>query len=210
MSQLPLQPAVAASEDESPLVRKLLQQTEENRELNAWRVRVQTEQNAYQAISGEPGVKQLVTMPDGTNGYFNAAQIGQMTREGRLLCPTGLPCRVVERDTPLEQQLPTPKQLQCEEDGRRCKFVEADLLLRLRGGSSDATGAAEPEAEPAAGAAGEEVEGEEGEEESAIDFGAALEAARDRMRSGGSRDSALAAAGHVLSGQLRPARPYAG
>ena len=82
-------------------MRRLLQRTEENRELNAWRVRVQTEQNAYQAISGEPGIKQLVTMPDGTNGFFAQAEIASMTREGRrrrLLCPTGMPCRVVERD----------------------------------------------------------------------------------------------------------------
>ena len=85
-------PAVAV-EEESPLVRKLLRQTEENRELNAWRVRVQTEQNAYQAISGEPGVKQLVTLPDGRNAFYDTAQIAAMTREGRLLCPTGLPCR---------------------------------------------------------------------------------------------------------------------
>ena len=85
-------PAVAA-EEESPLVRKLLLRTEENRELNAWRVRVQTEQNAYQAISGEPGVKQLVTLPDGRNAFYDTAQIAAMTREGRLLCPTGLPCR---------------------------------------------------------------------------------------------------------------------
>ena len=97
VSQLPLQPAVAASEDESPLVRKLLRQTEENRELNAWRVRVRTEQNAYQAISGEPGVKQLVTLPDGRNAFYDTAQIAAMAREGRLLCPTGLPCR--ERHT---------------------------------------------------------------------------------------------------------------
>ena len=85
-------PAVAV-EEESPLVRKLLRQTEENRELNAWRVRVRTEQNAYQAISGEPGVKQLVTLPDGRNAFYDTAQIAAMTREGRLLCPTGLPCR---------------------------------------------------------------------------------------------------------------------
>ena len=85
--------AVEPAEEESPLVRKLLLQTEENRELNAWRVRVQTEQNAYQAISGEPGVKQLVTLPDGRNAFYDAPQIAAMTREGRLLCPTGLPCR---------------------------------------------------------------------------------------------------------------------
>jgi len=85
-------PAIAV-EEESPLVRKLLLKTEENRELNAWRVRVQTEQNAYQAISGEPGVKQLVTLPDGRNAFYDTAQIAAMTREGRLLCPTGLPCR---------------------------------------------------------------------------------------------------------------------
>ena len=85
-------PAVAV-EEQSPLVRKLLLQTEENRELNAWRVRVQTEQNAYQAISGEPGMKQLVTLPDGRNAFYDTAQIAAMTREGRLLCPTGLPCR---------------------------------------------------------------------------------------------------------------------
>ena len=31
---------------------------------------------------------------------------------------------VVEREQPLYQQLQTPKVLQCEEDGRRCKFRE--------------------------------------------------------------------------------------
>ena len=92
VGRLPTPPAVAV-EEESPLVRKLLRQTEENRELNAWRVRVQTEQNAYQAISGEPGMKQLVTLPDGRNAFYDTAQIAAMTREGRLLCPTGLPCR---------------------------------------------------------------------------------------------------------------------
>ena len=142
-------PAVAV-EEESPLVRKLLLQTKENRELNAWRVRVRTEQNAYQAISGEPGVKQLVTLPDGRNAFYDTAQIAAMTREGRLLCPTGLPCRerhrpcteyhnrllnpeararlgvagVVEREQLLNQQLQVPKTLQCDEDGRRCKFRE--------------------------------------------------------------------------------------
>ena len=133
-------------------MRKLLRQTEENRELNAWRVRVRTEQNAYQAISGEPGVKQLVTLPDGRNAFYDTAQIAAMTREGRLLCPTGLPCRerrkqpllglahnrlldpeararlgvagVVEREQLLNQQLQVPKTLQCDEDGRRCKFRE--------------------------------------------------------------------------------------
>ena len=133
-------------------MRKLLRQTEENRELNAWRVRVRTEQNAYQAISGEPGVKQLVTLPDGRNAFYDTAQIAAMTREGRLLCPTGLPCRerrrprtechthnrlldpeararlgvagVVEREQSLNQQLQVPKTLQCDEDGRRCKFRE--------------------------------------------------------------------------------------
>ena len=33
---------------------------------------------------------------------------------------------VVEREQPLYQQLQVPKTLQCEEDGRRCKF--RDLL----------------------------------------------------------------------------------
>lgn len=115
-----------ADGDDSPLMRRLLQRTEENRELNAWRVRVQTEQNAYQAISGEPGIKQLVTMPDGTNGFFAQAEIASMTREGRLLCPTGMPCRVVERDTPLNQQLSIPKRLQCDDAGRNCKFRAAE------------------------------------------------------------------------------------
>ena len=112
--------------DDSPLMRRLLQRTEENAELNAWRVRVQTEQNAYQAISGEPGIKQLVTMPDGTNGFFAQAEIASMTREGRLLCPTGMPCRVVERDTPMNQQLSIPKRLQCDDAGRNCKFRDAE------------------------------------------------------------------------------------
>ena len=118
--------SVPTDSDESPLMRRLLQRTEENRELNAWRVRVQTEQNAYQAISGEPGIKQLVTMPDGTNGFFAQAEIASMTSEGRLLCPTGMPCRVVERDTPLNNQLSVPKRLACDDAGRNCKFRAAE------------------------------------------------------------------------------------
>ena len=47
-------------------------------------------------------------------------------------------------------------------------------------------------------------------EDEPIDFAAALEAARQRMRTGGSRNAALAAAAEVLSGQLRgPASPTA-
>ena len=83
----------------------------------AWKVR------STSVISATP-LKQLVTMPDGTNGFFAQAEIASMTREGRLLCPTGMPCRVVERDTPMNQQLSIPKRLQCDDAGRNCKFRE--------------------------------------------------------------------------------------
>ena len=47
------------------------------------------------------------------------------------------------------------------------------------------------------------------QEQAPVDFAAALEAARARMGSGGSKQSAMAAASHVLLGQMRPSRPTA-
>ena len=65
----------------------------------------------------------------------------------------------------------------------------------------------------AAKAAAESVDSGQGaaEEEAhaPVDFAAALEAARARMSSGGSKQSAMAAASHALLGQLRPSRPTA-
>ena len=104
--------------------------------------------------------------------------------------------------------------------------------LALRGGtggsapeSVDSGQPAEPEeAQPstdfaarvqaaAAKAAAESVDSGQGaaEEEAhaPVDFAAALEAARARMSSGGSKQSAMAAASHALLGQLRPSRPTA-
>lgn len=104
--------------------------------------------------------------------------------------------------------------------------------LALRGGtggsapeSVDSGQPAEPEeAQPstdfaarvqaaAAKAAAESVDsGQRAAEEEApapVDFAAALEAARARMSSGGSKQSAMAAASHALLGQLRPSRPTA-
>ena len=102
--------------------------------------------------------------------------------------------------------------------------------LALRGGTSgsapesvDSGQPAEPEeAQPsgvdfaarvqaaAAKAAAESVDSGQGaaEEEAhaPVDFAAALEAARARMSSGGSKQSAMAAASHALLGQLRPSR----
>ena len=83
------------------------------------------------------------------------------------------------------------------------------LPLRLRGGGASTPNGEQPAVAPpsvedaaaamAAAAADEPV-----------DFDAALEAARQRMRTGGSRHAALAAASEVLSGQLRgPASPTA-
>ena len=105
--------------------------------------------------------------------------------------------------------------------------------LALRGGSSggapksvDSGQPAAPEEEEpspddfaarvqaaAAKAAAENVDsGQPAAEEEAhapVDFAAALEAARARMGSGGSKQSAMAAASHALLGQLRPSRPTA-
>ena len=63
----------------------------------------------------------------------------------------------------------------------------------------------------AAKAAAENVDsGQPSVEEGApVDFAAALEAALARMGSGGSKQSAMAAASHALLGQLRPSRPTA-
>ena len=99
--------------------------------------------------------------------------------------------------------------------------------LALRGGtggsapeSVDSGQPAEPEEDFAARvqaatakAAAESADsGQRAAEEEAhapVDFAAALEAARARMSSGGSKQSAMAAASHALLGQLRPSRPTA-
>ena len=99
--------------------------------------------------------------------------------------------------------------------------------LALRGGtggsapeSVDSGQPAEPEEDfaarvqaAAAKAAAESADsGQLAAEEEAhapVDFAAALEAARARMSSGGSKQSAMAAASHALLGQLRPSRPTA-
>ena len=109
-------------DDDSALLRELLRRTEANAGANAAAVKRTTEANTYTAFGGEPGMKRLVRAEDGTNTFLDDAQIGALTREGRLACAMGGPFRIVARDEALALGLPTLKKLECDEDGKNCKF----------------------------------------------------------------------------------------
>lgn len=68
-------------EVQSPLVEKLLQRTAENRAINEESVRRITQQNAYLAVSGEPGMKRLVTGVNGDNIFLDEPTVARMTRK---------------------------------------------------------------------------------------------------------------------------------
>merc|ERR1719446_1155688 len=111
------------AEVSSPLVETLLQRTAENRAINEGAVRRITQQNAYLVVSGEPGMKRLVTGVNGENIFLDEPTVARMTREGRIACGIGEPCRVVE---PMGAKvrggkpigLPVPKGLSCDAQGR--------------------------------------------------------------------------------------------
>ena len=111
-------------DEDSALLRELLRRTEANAAANAATVKRLTEENTYTAFSGEPGMKRLVRALDGTNVYLDDARINSLTREGRLACAMGEPCRIVERGEALALGLPTLKKLECDGDGKNCKFRE--------------------------------------------------------------------------------------
>ena len=91
-------------------------------EQNAAAIKKITEQNAFTAVSGAIP-KSLVTDMDGTNIYLEASQIDALTRQGRLRCGVGEPCRIVARDAgSSEIELPRPQKLVCDDGGRRCRF----------------------------------------------------------------------------------------
>lgn len=82
------------------------------------------------------------------------------------------------------------------------KISGRDRAFTLRGGagrSGEISGARDAESAVPKELPADEVE--------PIDFSAALQAAHAQIRSGGSRESAIAAAANVISGQLRPAVP---
>ena len=119
--------AIATPEPESALVAELLKRTERNKEANAAAVKRITEQNAYTAVSGD--IKKLVTAQDGSNIYLSDGQIFELTRQGRLFCGIGVPCRIVDTPGREEVSLPTPKRLQCDPGGRNCIFQEIPVTL---------------------------------------------------------------------------------
>ena len=111
--------------EEGDLVSELLRRTEMNKDRNAAIVKASTEANAYQAIDGSVG-KRLVTDLNGLNRYLDANEIRELTLQRRLACAPDVmqACRMVEpsRDDLQPLQLPEIKKLQCDSDGRRCKF----------------------------------------------------------------------------------------
>ena len=67
-------------EPPSALVETLLARTAENRDANERAVRRITQQNAYLAVSGQDGMKRLLTGPDGENVFLAEPAIARMTR----------------------------------------------------------------------------------------------------------------------------------
>lgn len=57
----------------------------------------------------------------GGNVFLTDAQIFELTRQGRLACGIGEPCRIVEGERSTIDLQP-PRRLQCDETGRNCKF----------------------------------------------------------------------------------------
>ena len=67
-------------EPPSALVETLLERTVENRDANERAVRRITQQNAYLAVSGQDGMKRLLTGLDGENVFLDEPAIARMTR----------------------------------------------------------------------------------------------------------------------------------
>ena len=67
-------------EPPSALVETLLERTAENRDANERAVRRITQQNAYLAVSGQDGMKRLLTGLDGENVFLDEPAIARMTR----------------------------------------------------------------------------------------------------------------------------------
>jgi hypothetical protein len=115
--------------EEGELIAELLRRSEANRERNAARVKRVTEANAFTAIDGNVN-RRLVTDLNGMNQYLDAGAIRELTLQRRLACAPSVmePCRMVKpnaADAP-PLQLPAVKKLECDENGRSCKFKEAD------------------------------------------------------------------------------------
>lgn len=111
-------------EADSPLVLELLRRTEQNAAANAAAVKRITEQNAFTALEGQPGMPSLVVTPEGRNLFLDAGTVARMTREGRMARGIGEPIRMVEREVPLRADIPIPRVLKCSETGRQCRFRE--------------------------------------------------------------------------------------
>jgi len=111
--------------EEGDLVAELLRRTEANKEANAAAVRRATEANAFTAIDGTVD-RRLVKGLDGQNRYLDAKAVRDLTRQRRLACAPSVmePCREVEPGygSATELQLPEMKKLECDSDGRNCKF----------------------------------------------------------------------------------------
>ena len=114
----------ASSAAESELVEELLRRTEANKERNEAIVRSKTEANAFTAIDGTVD-RTLVVGIDGSNRYLTSQEVFELKKQRRLGCPPSGTCYERE-DTSLGEapplQLPAIKKLQCDKDGRNCKF----------------------------------------------------------------------------------------
>ena len=115
-----------ANIEEGDLVAELLRRSEANKERNAAIVKQTTEANSFTAIDGSVD-RRLVTDLNGMNRYFDAKEIRELTRQRRLACAPSVmePCRMVDPgvgDVPL-LSLPETKTLQCDKNGRNCKFM---------------------------------------------------------------------------------------
>ena len=110
---------------EGDLVAELLRRTEANKERNAAIVKQQTEANAFTAVGGQVE-RRLVTDLDGKNQYLDAKQIRELTQQRRIACAPSVmeACRMIEPglgDAPL-LDIPAAKKLECDANGRQCKF----------------------------------------------------------------------------------------
>ena len=141
----PLGQRALAAEEPSPLVTELLRRTEANRMKNAATVRRVTEQNAYTGVAGD--IPKLVTAQDGSNLFLTQGQVFELTRQGRLACGIGDPCRIVEGDGREALAIPTPKRLACDGDGRNCRFRDIEAV-GLPGGGGAGVPSPPPSARP--------------------------------------------------------------
>uniref|UniRef100_A0A7S0L6X2 Uncharacterized protein n=1 Tax=Coccolithus braarudii TaxID=221442 RepID=A0A7S0L6X2_9EUKA len=111
-------------EPDSQLVTELLRRTEVNKVANDAAVRRITQRNAFTAVEGEPGMPRLVVNTEGDNVFLDSTTVARMTREGRMARGVGEPIRIVDREVPMDLELPRPRLLECSPTGRDCKFRE--------------------------------------------------------------------------------------